>query len=310
MTESGNLRGDRPKPRRRAPVPRSSPRRSVPIATSHALAPLPRRTGPPATAQSRSPRVQRLFRRYARFGDPAARDELVERFLPLARGLARRYHRGTEPLDDLVQVASIGLLGAIERFDPERGREFTTFAVPTIVGELKRYYRDHGWAMKVLRGDKERVLALIRATEELSARGHAPTPLELAEHTGIALEAVLDALELTAAARPSSLEEPAGGGDGDPGSLGASLGGEDPELELVESRDVVASSVRTLTPRERRVLYLRFVEDRTQTEIGEAIGVTQMQVSRILRHALERSRAYAEATAARADAGSSDRPAA
>jgi len=164
--------------------------------------------------------------------------------------------------------------------------------------------------MKVLRGDKERVLALIRATEELSARaGHAPTPLELAEHTGIALEAVLDALELTAAARPSSLEEPAGG-DGDPGSLGASLGGEDPELELVESRDVVASSVRTLTPRERRVLYLRFVEDLTQTEIGEAIGVTQMQVSRILRHALERSRSYAEATAARADAGSSDRPAA
>jgi len=164
--------------------------------------------------------------------------------------------------------------------------------------------------MKVLRGDKERVLALIRATEELSARGHAPTPLELAEHTGIALEAVLDALELTAAARPSSLEEPAGGGDGDPGSLGASLGGEDPELELVESRDVVASSVRTLTPRERRVLYLRFVEDLTQTEIGEAIGVTQMQVSRILRNALERSRAYAEATDSRANAGSSDRPAA
>ena len=164
--------------------------------------------------------------------------------------------------------------------------------------------------MKVRRGDKERVLALTRATEELSARhGHAPTPIELAEHTGIGLEAVLDALELAAAARPSSLDEPAGR-DGDPRPLGASLGGEDPELELVASRDVVTSSVRTLTPRERRVLYLRFVEDLTQTEIGEAIGVTQMQVSRILRQSLERSRAVAEATAARANAGSSDRPAA
>ena len=121
---------------------------------------------------------------------------------------------------------------------------------------------------------------------------------------------MLDALELAVAARPSSLEEPAGGADGEPGALGASLGGEDPELELVESRDVVANSVRTLTPRERRVLYLRFVDDLTQTEIGEAIGVSQMQVSRILRHSLERSRSYAEANAARADAGSSDRPAA
>jgi RNA polymerase sigma-B factor len=280
------------------------PRRSVPIAPSPALAPPPRRAAPPGTAQARSPRVQRLFRRYARFGDLAARDELVERFLPLARGLARRYHRGTEPLDDLVQVASIGLLGAIDRFDPERGREFTTFAVPTIVGVLKRHYRDHGWAMKVQRGDKERVLTLVRATEELSARsGHAPTPIELAEHTGISLEAVLDALELAASARPSSLDGPAGGADGEPGPLGASLGGEDPELALVESRDVVASSVQTLTPRERQVLYLRFVEDRTQTEIGEAIGVTQMQVSRILRHSLERSRAYAEATAARTGTG-------
>ena len=98
--------------------------------------------------------MQRLLRRYARFGDLAARDELVERFMPLARGLARRYRRGAEPLDDLVQVASIGLLRAIERFDPERGREFTSYAIPTIVGELKRYYRDYGWAMKVPRGDK------------------------------------------------------------------------------------------------------------------------------------------------------------
>jgi RNA polymerase sigma-B factor len=238
--------------------------------------------------------VQRLLRRYARFGDLAARDELVERFMPLARGLARRYRRGAEPLDDLVQVASIGLLRAIERFDPERGREFTTYAIPTIVGELKRYYRDYAWAMKVPRGDKELVLALTRAIEQLSARhGRAPTPLELAEHTETGVEDVLAALELAAAAWPASLEDSAGRADGEPCSLGESIGGEDPSLALVECRDVVTRSVRTLSVREHRVLYLRFVEDLTQREIGEHIGVSQMQVSRILRTALERSRAHA-----------------
>jgi RNA polymerase sigma-B factor len=222
----------------------------------------------PGTAQARSPRVQRLFRRYARFGDLAARDELFERFLPLARGLARRYHRGTEPLDDLVQVASIGLLGAIRRFDPERGREFTTFAIPTIVGELKRYYRDYGWAMKVSRGDKDRVVALNHSIEELSTRvGRSPTPRELADHTEMSLEEVLAGLELAAAAWPASLEESGGRADGEPCTIS-----------------------------EQRVLYLRFVEDLTQTEIGDRIGVSQMQVSRILRTALERSRECAGAT--------------
>jgi RNA polymerase sigma-B factor len=240
--------------------------------------------------------VQRLFRRYARFGDLAARDELFERFLPLARGLARRYHRGTEPLDDLVQVASIGLLNAIVRFDPERGREFTTYAIPTIVGELKRYYRDYGWAMKVSRGDKDRVVALNRAVEELSGRrGRSPTPRELADHATMSLEDVLRTLELSAAAWPASLEEPSDRSDGEPCTLGESVGGEDPRLELVESRDVVERTVRTLSEREHRVLYLRFVEDLTQSEIGDRIGVSQMQVSRILRRALERSREHAAA---------------
>jgi RNA polymerase sigma-B factor len=251
----------------------------------------------PGTAQARSPRVQRLFRRYARFGDLAARDELFERFLPLARGLARRYHRGTEPLDDLVQVASIGLLGAIRRFDPERGREFTTFAIPTIVGELKRYYRDYGWAMKVSRGDKDRVVALNRSIEELSARvGRSPTPRELAEHTEMNLEDVLSGLELAAAAWPASLEDSGGGADGEPCTIRETVGGDDATLELVEHRDVVARSVQGLSPREQRVLYLRFVEDLTQSEIGDHIGVSQMQVSRILRTALERTREHAGAT--------------
>jgi len=240
--------------------------------------------------------VQRLFRRYARFGDVAARDELLERFLPLARGLARRYRRGTEPLDDLVQVASIGLLNAIERFDPERGREFTAYAIPTIVGELKRYYRDYGWAMKVPRGDKDRVVALNRSIEVLSTRdGRSPTPQQLAEHAAMTLEDVLRTLELSAAAWPASLEESSDRHDGEPCTLGESLGDEDPTLALVESRDVVQRSVRTLSQREQRVLHLRFVEDLTQSEIGDRIGVSQMQVSRILRRALERSRENAGA---------------
>jgi RNA polymerase sigma-B factor len=222
----------------------------------------------------------------------------MERFLPLARGLARRYCRGTESLDDLVQVASIGLLGAIDRFDPERGREFTTFAVPTIVGELKRYYRDYGWAMKVPRSDKDRVLLVTRAIEELSARdGHSPTPRELADHTGLALEEVLAGLQLAAAAWPASLEDGAERVDGEPCTIGCSLGGEDPKLELVEDRDAVRRCVRPLSPREHRVLYLRFVEDLTQLEIGEDVGLSQMQVSRILRTALERARAHAAAGA-------------
>jgi RNA polymerase sigma-B factor len=235
--------------------------------------------------------VKRLFRRYHRFGDLAARDELFERFLPLARGLARRYQRGAEPHDDLAQVASIALLGAIDRFDPERGREFTTFAVPTIAGELKRYYRDHCWAMKVSRGDKDRAVALNRSIDELAARcGRSPTPAELAAHAGFSVAQVLAALELAGAAWPSSLDDPGGPGDDDAGTIADTLVFDDPTLEAVERRDLVARSVRGLEPRERRVLYLRFVEDLTQAEIGRRIGVSQMQVSRILTAALEHSR--------------------
>jgi RNA polymerase sigma-B factor len=246
--------------------------------------------------------VQRLFRRYARFGDTAARDELIERFLPLARGLARRYRRGNEPMDDLVQVASIGLLGAIDRFDPERGRDFTTFAIPTIVGELKRYYRDHGWAMKVPRGDKERMLAVTRAAEALSAaHGRSPTPLELAERTGLEVESVLAGLELAATARPASLDEPAAPSDGEPRTVGESVGGEDARLALVETRDIIDRSVRVLSARERRIVHLRFVEDLTQAEVGADVGLSQMQVSRILRDVLVRLRETAPAAGATSD---------
>jgi RNA polymerase sigma-B factor len=198
-----------------------------------------------------------------------------------------------------VQVASIGLLGAIDRFDPERGRDFTTFAIPTIVGELKRYYRDQSWAMKVPRGDKERMLAVNRAAEALSAtHGRSPTPLELADRTGLDLEAVLAGLELAAAARPASLDEAAGPWEGEPRTIGESVGGEDPALALVETRDIVDRSVRVLSPRERRIVHLRFVEDLTQSEIGADVGLSQMQVSRILRDVLARLREQARGTSA------------
>jgi RNA polymerase sigma-B factor len=168
--------------------------------------------------------------------------------------------------------------------------------VPTITGQLKRYYRDYGWALKVPRSDKELVLALNRAIEELPARrGSSPTPRELAEHTGLALEDVLAGLQLADAAWPASLEDGEGGPGGEPSTIGSSLGGEDPKLELVECRDAVTRCVRALSPREHRVLYLRFVEDRTQLEIGRDIGISQMQVSRILRAALERARVLAGA---------------
>jgi RNA polymerase sigma-B factor len=285
--DSGTFPGHRPKPRRRASFPARQPGRSVPIATAAPVPFRPRGT-PPGTAQARSRRVQRLFRRYHRFGDLAARDELFERFLPLAHGLARRYQRGAEPHDDLAQVASIALLGAIDRFDPERGREFTTFAVPTIAGELKRHYRDHCWAMKVSRGDKDRAVALNRCIDQLSTRlGRPPTPAELAAHTGFTLAQVHAALEVTAAAWPSSLDEPTSPGDDEPTTIAETLVFDDPTLEAVERRDLVARSVRGLEPRERRVLYLRFVEDLTQAEIGQRIGLSQMQVSRILHAALE-----------------------
>jgi RNA polymerase sigma-B factor len=185
----------------------------------------------------------------------------------------------------------MGLLGAIERFDPERGREFTSFAIPTIVGELKRYFRDFGWTLKIPRSAKDRVVTLNRAIDDLSARlGRTPTATELAGATGLAVEDVLASLTLLAATRTVSLDASAARPDEDPCTVADTIGAEDPTLDLVERRDLVARSMRRLTPREHRVLYLRFVEDLTQAEIGANIGRSQMQVSRILRDALEHSR--------------------
>lgn len=230
-----------------------------------------------------------LFRRWCRHRDRSARDELVERFLPLARKLAHRYRGAHEPYDDLLQVASLGLVKAIDRFDLERGTAFSSFAVPTILGELKRYFRDLGWSVHVPRGAQERALKVEEAQQKLSAKhGHPPTVPELAGYLELSIEDVLEALETAGAHHSVSLDAPQTDDEGSASTLASSFGEEDGRFERIEEGLTIATAARQLPVHERRVLHLRFVEDLTQTQIADRIGVSQMQVSRILRHALGR----------------------
>ena len=250
-----------------------------------------------ATVESIIGRVDtnELFVRVREHSDRRARAELVERFLPLARKLARRYAGAREPFDDLLQVASLGLVKAVDRFDPERGTAFSSFAVPTILGELKRYFRDLGWSVHVPRGAQEMALKVEDAYQELTVKsGRAPSVSVLAEYTELSIEDVLDGLETAAAHHSVSLDAPHDDGDGASGTLADMFGEEDERFELVEASVTIAAAARNLSARERRVLRLRFVEDRTQTQIAELIGVSQMQVSRILRGSLEKLRAQTE----------------
>jgi RNA polymerase sigma-B factor len=247
-----------------------------------------------ASPERRSER--QLFDRYYAQGDVAARDELIRQCLPLARKLAGRYVRRGEPIDDLLQVASIGLIKAVDRFDPTRGTAFSSFAVPSILGELKRHFRDHGWAARVPRPLQERVLKVNAAAEQFFAvQGRAPTPLELAVATGESVEDVLEALEAATAHDSVSLDAPLGGG-GEDGVLtyADGMGEYDARLDMVEYRTVVDGAMRALPERERTVLALRFGEDMTQSEIAARIGVSQMHVSRLIRRALTRLRTVAE----------------
>jgi len=231
----------------------------------------------------------------ARAGDPRARERLAERYLPLARQLARRYQRSEEPLDDLVQVASLGLLKAIDRFDTGRDVPFSSFAVPTILGELKRHFRDRTWSVRVPRDLKELALRVDRVAAELSFGKHrAPTVAELAEALGVTEEQVLDALRAAGAYHAGSLDAPRSGraaADAPGESLADALGEEEDGFERAEERATLAPLLAHVSPRERLVLRLRFGEDLTQAEIGERIGVSQMQVSRLIRQALIRLRA-------------------
>jgi RNA polymerase sigma-B factor len=237
-----------------------------------------------------------LFQRYQREGDPAARDDLIERFMPLARQLARRYQRANEPLDDLVQVASIGLVKAVDRFDLERGVAFSSYAVPTILGELKRYFRDSGWAVHVPRGIQERAMQVDRALKELGGRlGRSPSVDEVAEHLEASVEDVLAAMEAGQAYEAVSLDAQRSSGETDSDTFADSIGMEDDRFELVEYEATIAPTLRALPKRDQIVLHLRFVEDMTQSQIAERIGVSQMQVSRLIRRALTRLRTVAQA---------------
>jgi RNA polymerase sigma-B factor len=239
--------------------------------------------------------VADLFVRWQEDRDQRAREELVDRFLPLARKLARRYSGAREPFDDLLQVASLGLVKAIDRFDTSRGTAFSSFAVPTILGELKRYFRDLGWAVHVPRGAQEYALKVEEAQQHLTAKtGRPPSVYDLAEYLEFSLEEVLDALETAGAHHTVSLDTPRDDADGESGTLADAFGESDARFEFVEASVSIASAARQLSGRERRVLELRFVHDLTQTQIADAIGVSQMQVSRILRRALAQLRALTD----------------
>ena len=230
-----------------------------------------------------------LLQRFAEDPTPAVREELVERFMPLARRLASRYSGGAEPFDDLVQVASVGLVKAIDRFDPERGTAFSTFAVPTILGELKRHFRDRGWSIHVPREVQERILKVERASAELPARlGRAATVDDIAERLDISTEQVLEAMHASQGHHAVSLDASPAMGDGEePAPLGERIGSKDIGFETVEYGASIQGALAEISERDREILHLRFVEDLTQSEIAERVGVSQMHVSRILRTTLE-----------------------
>jgi RNA polymerase sigma-B factor len=229
-----------------------------------------------------------LFRA-SQHGDRRARDELVTRFLPFARKMALRYNYTHEPLEDLVQVASLGLLKALERFDPDRGHRFMSFAAPTILGELKRHFRDKGWGVHVPRDLQEQALAMGRASDRLSQRlGHSPTVQELADALAWPLERVLEAIDVVRTYETASLDAPVRREDEDTGPLVELLGREEEGFDLAERREAVAQTWKELTELERRVVALRCMHDLTQREIGEEVGYSQMHVSRLLRRSVMR----------------------
>jgi len=249
-------------------------------------------------AISRNPRGERaraedrdLLRRYHEQGDLAAREQLIEQYLSLVRSLARRYAYRGEQLDDLVQIGCIGLIKAIDRFDIERGVELTTYATPNIIGEIKRHFRDKGWAVRVPRGLQELNVQLSKIVEEQTVQlGRSPTIPELAKAAGVEEEQVLEALESGRAYSSVSLST--GGGSDEDGELDPleSLGTEEHQYSVSEDRAVLAPGFRALDPRERRILHLRFFDGLTQSQIAQQVGISQMHVSRLIRRALEKIR--------------------
>lgn len=231
--------------------------------------------------------TRELFRRYREEDDEAARDELITMYLNLVKYLASRFRNRGEPIDDLVQVGTIGLIKAIDRFDTDRQVEFTTYATPTIVGELKRYFRDKGWAIKVPRRLQELSFRVNQAIDALTQRyQRSPTIDEIAEYLEVTPEEVLEAMETSEAYNFVSLESDRGTDGADSFSILEYIGKDDQLMMVVDDRTTLAAAVKHLTPQEQRVLYLRFFEGLTQTEIARQMRISQMQVSRLLRRTL------------------------
>ncbi len=232
-----------------------------------------------------------LWAQFAANHDEATREELVRRYLPFARNLALRYRGASESFDDLLQVANLGLVNAIDRFDPGRGTPFAAFAAPTILGELKRHFRDRVWTVRVPRGLHDRMADVDKAISALTVElQRSPSVGEIAAKLEVHPTDVLEVLEANHNRRPLSLDRPVGGED-EESPASEWVGGEDENFELVEDKMALEGALPHLDERERLVLRLRFVEDMTQSQIAERIGHSQMHVSRILRRTLERIRA-------------------
>jgi RNA polymerase sigma-B factor len=245
---------------------------------------------------------QELFARYADKHDPVDRDLLVERFMPLARSLASRYLRRDEPFDDIFQVACLGLLKAIDGFDISRGRAFSSYAVPTIVGEIKRHYRDRTWVVHVPRDLQDLTLAVDRTLQQLERELlRKPTVTEIADKLNVSDEDVLEALQAGRAHRVGSLDAPVRDEEDPASTVGERLGTAEPGFALAEQRAMLGRLMTVLSARDRLVLRLRYEQDLTQEQIGERVGISQMQVSRVLRQCIVKLRDVAEHSSAAAE---------
>ncbi len=232
-------------------------------------------------------RTRELFAHYREHGDEESRDELITMYLNLVKYLASRFRNRGEPIDDLIQVGTIGLIKAIDRFDTSRDVEFTTYATPTIVGELKRYFRDKGWAIKVPRRLQELSFRVNQAVDQLTQQiQRSPTILEIAEYLGVTPEEVLEAMETSEAYNFVSLESDRNNDGNDSFSILEYIGKDDQLMAIVDDRTTLAQALKHLSPMEQRVLYLRFFQGLTQTEIATQLEISQMQVSRLLRKTL------------------------
>ena len=252
------------------------PSESVDLATAHAI----RMNGHLADENE-------LLRRYAETHDPRLKEELVKRFLPLARSLALRYRGASEQLEDLIQVASLGLVKALDGFDLERGRSFIAYAAPTILGELRRHFRDRVWELRLPRGLQERTMAVQEAAQKLAEEhGQTPTVAQIAERLELTEEEVSEALQAEEARRTLSLDVPRSREDAESVPMVETVGEAETGYDRVEAQ--ISAEGAPLTERERTVLRLRFEEDLNQYEIGRRLGVSQMQVSRIMRKALRK----------------------